>query len=204
MHEFELHRRFVAMWLLLWTVASVACSGDGRDQRRDPDPVTLTLLTHDSFDASERVLAAFTEATGIQINVVPAGDAGQLVNRAILSAGNPEGDVLFGIDGNLLEGALEANVFQVHRSSRLGVVDDAFELDPEGRVTPIDHGEVCLNVDLGWFDRHDVSAPDSLADLTDPTYRGLTVVENPATSTPGLAFLLATVATFGDLGWEAY
>ena len=73
--------------------------------------MTLTLLTHDSFDASEKVLAAFTDETGIEVRVVPAGDAGQLVNRAILSAGNPEGDVLFGIDDNLLAGALDAGVF---------------------------------------------------------------------------------------------
>ena len=182
-----------------------ACtSNEDEDPADVPEPVTLTLLTHDSFDASARVLASFTEQTGIDVEVVPAGDAGQLVNRAILSAGEPEGDVLFGLDNNQLNSALEAGVFSPHVSERLDVVDDAFELDPEHRVTPVDHGEVCLNIDPGWFAERGIRAPASLVELTDPAYRGLTVVENPATSTPGLAFLLATVARFGEQGWPEY
>ena len=182
-----------------------ACtSNEGEDAGGGPELVMLTLLTHDSFDVSARVFASFTEQTGIGVEVVPAGDAGQLVNRAILSAGEPEGDVLFGLDNNQVDSALDAGVFSPHVSERLDVVDDAFELDPEHRVTPVDHGEVCLNIDIAWFAERDVPAPTSLVQLTDPAYRGLTVVENPATSTPGLAFLLATVARFGEQGWPEY
>lgn len=165
--------------------------------------VTISLLTHDSFDVSRRVLADFERAHDVDVRIVPVGDAGTLVNRAILEAGNPEGDVLFGIDNNLLRPALDADVFTPYAPARLDVVDDAFELDPRHRVTPIDHGEVCLNDDLGYAWPNG-RAPTSLEDLTDPAYRDLTVVENPATSTPGLAFLLATIARFGDPGWESY
>ena len=185
-------------------VAGLLASACTSSSTTDAEPVTITLLTHDSFDASEDVFAGFTRETGIEVRVLPAGDAGQLVNRAILSAGNPEGDVLFGIDNNLLSGALDAGVFEPHASTRLSVVDDAYELDPEHRVTPIDHGEVCLNVDRAWFRDAGVPEPDDLGDLTDPAYRDLSVVENPATSTPGLAFLLATIASFGEPGWERY
>ena len=205
-----MRRRRWAALVTVFTVSALAVACTSSDPPNEAtgsassEPVTLTLLTHDSFDASEKVLAAFTDETGIDVRVVPAGDAGQLVNRAILSAGNPEGDVLFGIDDNLLAGALDAGVFAPYTSPRLDQVDDAYDVDPEHRVTPIDHGEVCLNVDIGWFDDHGLPAPTSLSDLTDPAYRGLTVVENPATSTPGLAFLLATVAEFGEQGWETY
>ncbi len=88
--------------------------------------------------------------------------------------------------------------------SGLDHVDDRYKLDPEGRATPIDHADVCLDIDKGWFASHGIAPPSELADLTKPQYRKLLVVENPATSTPGLAFLLATVARFGPSGWQGY
>jgi thiamine transport system substrate-binding protein len=71
-------------------------------------------------------------------------------------------------------------------------------------VTPIDHGEVCLNVDRSYFAERGLSPPATLDDLTLPRFRDLLVVENPATSSPGLAFLLATVARYGEDGWQGY
>jgi thiamine transport system substrate-binding protein len=181
-------------------LVSVACGGD----QTGGEPPTVTLLTHDSFDVTRSVLRAFEREHGVRVRLLPAGDAGTVVNRAILTAGNPEGDVLFGLDNNLLATALEADVFVPYRSPRLDAVDDAFELDPEHRVTPIDHGEVCVNYDREAFGPNGPPVPETLEDLTDPAYGDLLVVENPATSTPGLAFLLATIAEFGDPGWEGY
>lgn len=164
---------------------------------------TVTLVTHDSFDVSEDVLREFEEQEGLKVRILRAGDAGQMVNRAILTAGNPEGDVLFGIDDNLLHDALEAGVFDAYSSPRLSVVPDEYELDPGSRVTPIDHGDVCVNYDVDWFASRGLAPPATLQDLADPVYRGLLIVQNPATSTPGLAFMLATIARYGD-GWETY
>ena len=127
-----------------------------------------------------------------------------MVNRALLTKGNPQGDVLFGIDNNLLSRALDAGLFEAYTPDGLDGVDDRYELDPESRVTPVDHADVCLDVDKGWFASHGIAPPADLADLTQPQYRKLLVVENPATSTPGLAFLLATVARFGPSGWQDY
>ena len=187
--------------LLATALVAIGCGGP----ESGTEPRTVTLLTHDSFDVSSSVLRAFERESGIRVRLLAAGDAGQLVNRAILSAGNPEGDVLFGVDNNLLATALEQDVFIPYASPRLGAVDDGYELDPQHRATPIDHGEVCVNVDLDYFARPGARRPpEDLDDLTDPAYRDLLVVENPATSTPGLAFLLATVAAYGEPGWEAY
>jgi thiamine transport system substrate-binding protein len=192
--------------LAVLVLAASACTGDRQDPDPGPpeEPVIVTLLTHDSFDVSNDVVRAFERESGIGLRIVPAGDAGQLVNRAILTAGNPEGDVLFGIDDNLLPGAVDASVFEPYESPELSRVDDAFELDPTHSVTPIDRGDVCLNVDRAWFSDRDLAPPADISDLTDPAYRGLTVVENPATSTPGLAFLLATVARFGEPAWQTF
>ena len=179
---------------------TLAVSGCG-----DSDaPTEVVLVTHESFEVSDGVVEAFEEETGLTLRVLKAGDAGEIVARALLTAGTPEGDVLFGIDSNLLARALAADLFEPYASPGLDQVDARYVLDPEHRATPIDHGEVCLNYDRAWFAARGIDAPRALDDLVEPRYRGLLVAQNPATSTPGLAFLLATVARYGDPGWQEF
>lgn len=158
----------------------------------------LTVVTHDSFNVSADVLAQFESETGYTVEILRSGDTGRLVNQAVLSAGNPLGDVLFGIDNTFLSRALENDVFVPYQSPMLDVVDERFILDEDGRVTPIDYGDVCLNYDIAYFEDNDLAVPQSLRDLTAPAYDGLLIAQNPATSSPGLAFLMATVAEFGE------
>lgn len=191
---------------LALAVTATACEqqpDDEPDQATDEEAaeVTLRLLTHDSFDISEEVLAGFEEQTGTAVEVIPAGDAGTVVNQAILTRDAPQGDVLFGIDNTFLTRAFEHDLFVAYESPALEHVDPDVILDEEHRVTPIDRGDVCLNFDRGWFEEHEVPVADDLADLTDEAYEDLLVVTNPATSSPGLAFLLATVERFGEDGW---
>jgi thiamine transport system substrate-binding protein len=172
------------------------------DDDGDLAGTTLTLVTHDSFDVSEDVLAGFTDETGIEVTIAPTGDAGSMVNQAILTKDDPLGDVLFGVDNTFLSRALDEDLFLPYESPLLTSVSDDLLVDDEHRVTPIDRGDVCLNHDVAWFDDHpDVPVPTDLADLTDPAYDGLLTVMNPATSSPGLAFLLATVERFGEDGY---
>jgi thiamine transport system substrate-binding protein len=177
--------------------AAAAASGS-------PDGGTVVLVTHDSFAISKPVKAAFERETGLTLRVLATGDAGEALNRALLTAGKPEGDVFFGVDNNLLTRALSHDLFVPYRPAALGSVDRRYDLDPMHRLVPVDHGEVCLNYDKAWFAAHTLAPPRTLDDLTRPAYRGLLVVESPATSTPGLAFLLATVARYGQRGWQAY
>ena len=65
-------------------------------------------------------------------------------------------------------------------------------------------GQSRSDCDRAWFEEAGIEPPDALEDLIAPEYKGLTVVENPATSSPGLAFLLATVAHFGEDGYKDY
>jgi thiamine transport system substrate-binding protein len=173
-------------------------------------PVTITLLTHDSFDVSKSVLHGFEDATGITVHVVTVGDAGQLANRLILDAGNPEGDVAFGVDNSQIADLFARDVFAPYTPQGFAVVPERYaSIDPEHRVTPIDHGEVCVNDDLSAFlppgsRAIGTPAPVSLDDLIDPRYAGQLIVENPATSSPGLDFLLTTVAAYGDPGYLDY
>jgi thiamine transport system substrate-binding protein len=164
----------------------------------------ITLLTYDAFTEPD-ALAQFTKETGIAVKVAKGGDAGTLVNKAILTAGRPEGDVLWGVDNTLLSRAIDGKVFTPYESSQLGqLAPDAVSLVPGHEVTPVDSGDVCLNIDKGWFASKGLKPPTTFEDLIDPANKGLLVVENPASSSPGLAFLLATIAHFGDPGYEQY
>jgi thiamine transport system substrate-binding protein len=128
-----------------------------------------------------------------------------MVSKAALTAGNPEGDVMWGVDNTLLSRALAAEVFDPYASKELAAIDPALTaLVPGNEATPVDSGDVCLNYDIAWFAERGLEPPATLADLTDPAYRDLLVVQNPASSSPGLAFLLATVASFGTDGWQQY
>ena len=186
--------------VLLLAALGAGCggSGDGSSSKE------VVLVTHDSFAIPKQVKAAFERESGLKLRILQGGDAGETVNRALLTKGNPQGDVLFGIDNNLLSRALDEDLFEPYEANGLDRVDSRFLLDPTHRVTPIDHGDVCLNIDRMWFASRDIAPPHTLADLTEPRYRKLLVVENPATSAPGLAFMLATVARFGEPGWQEY
>jgi thiamine transport system substrate-binding protein len=164
----------------------------------------VVLVTHDSFAISKPVLRAFERETGLALRILQTGDAGEALNRALLTVGNPQGDVFFGVDNNLLSRALGEDLFEQYESPELAAVDPSYVLDEQHRVTPVDHGEVCLNVDRGWFESRSLGPPRGFDDLVAQRYRGLLVVENPATSTPGLAFLLATIARYGREGWQPW
>jgi thiamine transport system substrate-binding protein len=186
----------VAAMLAAGVVAAGGCGSD------EAAPKDVVLVTHDSFAVSKPVKAAFEKQTGLTLRILQAGDAGEALNRALLTAGKPQGDVLFGVDDNLLSRAVDGDLFDEYRSPELDAVDRQFE-PPDDKVTPIDHGEVCLNIDRGWFASHGLAPPRTLEELTLERYRNLLVVENPATSSPGLAFLFATVSRFGDK-WTGY
>lgn len=160
---------------------------------------TVRLLAHDSFLLSPEVLQTFTEETGVEVEVLSGGDAGSMVAGAVLAAGAPTADVVFGADNTLVQKAIDAGVFEPYPATDRDSLDPAIAsyLDTDA-VTPIDYGDVCVNIDDAWFSRAGIAPPASLEDLIDPTYRDLLVVQDPATSSPGLAFLLATISRFGD------
>jgi thiamine transport system substrate-binding protein len=171
------------------------------------DEVTLVLVTHDSFALSEGTLQQFTDETGIRVEVQSGGDAGELVNKLVLTADSPLGDVVFGIDNTFASRAAGNGVLEEYVSGDLTDAEAPYLL-PDGSggeyLTPIDSGDVCVNVDHGWFEEAGIPEPQTLDDLIDPAYEGLLVVEAANSSSPGLAFLLATIAAYGEDGWHDY
>ncbi len=160
---------------------------------------TVRLITHDSFAASEGVIESFEDQTGIDVELITGEDTGSVLAQLILTKENPIADVVFGIDNTHLQQALAEELFVPYRSTLISTVPAELQLDPENRVTPIDYGDVCVNY---WKDALDGPPPESLEDLT--AHAGDFVTQNPETSSPGLAFLFATIARFGEEGWEDY
>jgi len=169
-----------------------------------PRTATLIVMTHDSFSASEEVIRNFEEANHVDVVFLASGDSGTALNKAILNKNAPFADVFFGVDNTYLSRALDEGIFQKYNSPLLALIPDEYELDPEYSALPVDLGDVCINYDIAWFSTHDLPVPDALEDLLMPEYNNLLVVENPATSSPGLAFLLATIAEFGEDGYLDY
>ncbi len=190
---------------MIRTIAGLAASGLLLAGCTGGGDAPLRLLTHDSFDVSTSVLEAFTAETGIEVEVIEIGDAGSALNRVILTKDDPDGDLLFGVDNTFLTRALAEDLFLAYSAEGLGSVDPAF-LPADDRVTPVTVGDVCVNYDRAWFAQADLEIPDDLEALARPEYASLLVAQNPATSSPGLAFLLASIERFGEDGafefWE--
>lgn len=179
-------RTMGASFLALTVCATfvTSCTRSADDSRTDNTATEITLVAYDSFTPPEEIFNSFTEQTGVTVKVITAGDTGTMVSKAILTAGNPEGDVMWGVDNTFLSRALSANVF------------DSYE--------PVDEGDICVNYDKAWFNDRALAVPTSFEDLVRPEYKGLLTVQDPVNSSPGLGFLLGTIAHFGADNWTTY
>jgi thiamine transport system substrate-binding protein len=193
--------------ILLFSMVVPACStppaSSGTPAETSPsggvtaEPTVLNVMTHDSFSASESVISAFEQEYNVKINFIKSGDAGAALNKAILTKDAPLADVFYGVDNTFLSRALSAGIFEAYQSPGLSDIPAQFVSDPTYQALPVDYGFVCLNYDKAYFTDKNLAIPASFEDLLQPEYKGLLVVENPATSSPGLAFLLATIVHFG-------
>ena len=193
----------VAVSLAAVSAVAAACSLSGGSGSTQQTP-TVTLVTHDSFLAPQDVLDAFQKQSGIKVSVLKQGDAGALTNKLVLTKANPIGDVAYGVDSTFAARALGEGVFEPYTSPEADRGPQLYAIDPEHRLSAVDIGDVCVNVDTGYFATKDIPAPTSYEDLTDPKYKDLMVAEDPATASPGLAFLLGTIAKYGEQGWQDY
>jgi len=193
-------KKYIASLFCVVAIFS-GCAGS-----KEQETTKLTLLAYDSFLPTEGIFDTFTKETGINVEVVLGGDTGQLISKAILTSGNPEGDVLWGVDNTFLTRAINGEIFAPYTSPLTkNMAADVVELTQlEGVVTPVDTGDVCINYDKKWFSERSITPPQSLEDLALPIYKDLLVVQNPASSSPGLAFLLSTISSFGENGWQNY
>ncbi|MFJ8468402.1 thiamine ABC transporter substrate-binding protein [Streptomyces swartbergensis] len=184
---------------------TLAACGSSDGGQGSGDSKTVTLVSHNSWAASKDVIAAFEKQSGYKVNVLEDGDAGQAVNKAILTKDNPQGDVFFGVDNTLLSRALDNGLFQPYEAKGSDRIAPEYRADQDKhRVTPVDTGDICVNYDKKYFADHKLDPPRGFDDLVKPQYKNLLVTENASTSSPGLGFLLGTAAKYGDDGWQDY
>ena len=155
-------------------------------------------MVHSAFDIGEEIIAEFEEANNAKIVILEAGSSGEVLNRAVLEKGNPSADLLYGIDNTFLGRALKEAIFVPYESPMMSNVPDHLVLDESFHVTPVDYGYVNINYDKAALEEAGVQPPATLEELTQPEWEGKLVVQNPSTSSPGLAFLIATVSYFGE------
>jgi thiamine transport system substrate-binding protein len=172
-----------ALLITLLVLGITACTTSSNTST-DATPDEVTLLAYDAFTPQKGIFDAFTAATGAKVKVVTGGDSGVLISKAILTAGTPEGDVLWGLDNTLLSRAQKAELLTSYE--------------------PVDTGDICVNYDKQWFASRNIAPPTSLEDLANPTYKNLLVTQDPVASSPGLGFLLSTIAHFGADNWQGY
>ncbi len=190
----------------LLTIAALGLAGcsvaDQAPDANDDTEASVTIMTHDSFNVPEELVTAFEEETGYSVTTTSPGDAGAVLNQLILQKDNPTVDGVYGIDNYSAETLLAEDMLTPHDAD-LGSADQfTVASDTEGHLAPIDHGQVCVNMDNEWFEAEGLATPETLEDLTDPAYEGLFVTTDPTTSSPGLAFLVATIAATDD--WQTY
>jgi thiamine transport system substrate-binding protein len=196
-------RRVLTAAACLSLVAGCSLSGGGSSAPAAGDHV-VTLVTHDSFVAKQETLDAFKASSGITIKQVANGDAGALTNKLVLTKSNPIGDIAFGVDSTFASRALSEGVFAEYASPEATKGAQRYQVDGSNKLHAVDVGDVCLNVDIAGLAAKGVPEPKSYDDLLDPKYRDLLVVEDPATSSPGLAFLLGTIGKYGPTSWTEY
>lgn len=184
--------------VLALTLASCSAETSEDDGGAAEPTGTVTVVVHDSIVISDESKAAFEEESGLALEVVSAGDGGALANQLVLTKDSPLGDVAYGIDNSFASRAVSEGVFAPYTSPVQPELSAQLAADQTGTLTAVDYGDVCMNVDTEWFEENGSLAPVTLEDLTKPVYENLTVVSNPATSSPGLAFLFATIGAFGD------
>ncbi|MEU6555476.1 thiamine ABC transporter substrate-binding protein [Streptomyces sp. NPDC046915] len=200
------NKTFVAVAVGLGLVALPVLTGCGASNGKgSADSRTVTLVSHDSWAVSKNVRKDFEKQSGYKLRVLKDGDAGQAVNKAILTKDNPQGDVFFGVDNTLLSRALDKGLFQSYEPKGSDLILPQYRVDQDKhRVTPVDTGDICVNYDKAYFSEHKLTPPQSFADLAKPEYKNLLVTENAATSSPGLGFLLGSAAKYGDGDWQDY
>jgi thiamine transport system substrate-binding protein len=192
-------------FLVLTSFLIFSCqSTENLPENNNSQPKSLVVMTHDSFSVSEDVIKSFESQNNVKINFLLSGDTGAAINRAILTKNSPQADVFYGIDNTFMSRALSEEIFEPYASSALVNIRDDLKLDPSNRLLPVDFGDVCINYDKAYFQDRSISVPRLLSELTSEQYKGLLVVENPATSSPGLAFLMATIAEYGEEGYIQY
>lgn len=165
---------------------------------------SITILDHGAFDyAFGAAKPLFEQLTGATVTNHAADDAGTALQLAAqdIAAGGGTFDILYGVDNVLMGQAIKEGVFAPYTPLQAQRVQQEYRfvptIDGAWAATPVDTGFIAINVDP----RSGITV-DSMDDLV--THADEFVTQDPRFSSPGLGFLISTVATYGEGGYLDY
>lgn len=186
--------RPIFLFIMLWLLFPASAGAD-----------RISVLTHNSFNVSKEAAAEFEKRTGHTLEFVAGGDGMALITQCILNRDRPRYDLVYGLDNSFLSRVLNRfDIFEPTSPKGAESLRPELRLDPQGRLWPVDFGDVTFNYDLKYLKENGLPVPRALKDLTDPIWKDRVVVSNPQSSSPGMAFLLLTAAVFGEDGYLDY
>lgn len=177
----------VSIALLALVTTSSAIAADAKP--------TLSVYVYDSFVAKgglgPEIFPAFEKKCGCELKVQSSGDGGQLLTRLQLDAerGKPGAQVVLGLDEPTFDRArpwLEGGTDWLPRGAR----DLHSDLKHTPGFYPFDYGFFSFIADHQALNEAKLSVPKKLTDLLAPQWKRNVILEDPRTSTPGLAFVL--------------
>ena len=166
---------------------------DGKDTG---DDCVLTIVTYDIIAITDDVLNEFTNQTGVQVEMIRTDDAGGILEHLLLTKDNPQADLALGLDNTYLQTAFQFDLLAEH-GAQIPVLDSKATIPYNGnKAVPFDQGYICLNADTQALSDNNLSFPTTLEELTAPEWKGKTAFPSPVTSSPGRAFMVASIDYF--------
>ncbi|MBB6478988.1 thiamine ABC transporter substrate-binding protein [Spirochaeta isovalerica] len=192
---------FKAVLIIALITASLNLYANGQSDKAkagNSGPEKLVVYSYDTFasewGAGPSIIAEFEQKYGVEVELHAPGDGVTVMSQLILEKDNPRADVVVGLDNNLLAKALEEKILESYKSPELEKVKSDLLFDSSYNLLPFDFGYFAI-----CYDSEKLSdLPESLEDLTEEKYRDSLVLMDPRTSTPGLGFLLWTIAVYGE------
>ncbi len=188
-------RKMLFTAAIVLAAASMLCAS-GTDESD-----ALTVYAYDSFSGDwgpgGTLIPEFEEKTGIDVNLVSAGDALEMLSRIELEGEDTEADVILGVTDDFAYRAYP--YLEPYSSPLIEDIPEELLFDPEDRLLPFDYGAFAFV----WDSECGLEKPQSLSDLTKPGYKDKVILIDPRTSSVGLGLLLWTYNIYGD-GWHSW
>jgi len=169
--------------------------------------VVYTYSSFASWGAAPFIEEAFEKKHDVDVQFVATGDARMMLTKLLTEreAGRPGADVFVGVGSVDLSMARGEDLFVPLTGEdipNLASVREDLLIDPTNSLIPYEHSYVTLVYDSQVLAVEDV--PLTFEQLLDPKYKKMLILEDPRTSSVGLAFLLWTIHQYGDPGYLDY
>ncbi len=200
-----MRKRTILLVLAVFLIPTLL-TARGVNENPENQTRSITVYAYDSFVSEwgpgPLVVPKFEEKTGIKVQLISAGNGGELLGKLQLEQHNPQADVVIGISNELIHETIATNLLKPYESPVLSQIPEFLHFDPTYSLLPFDYGNYAFVYDSEKVD----NPPKSLDDLLDPAWERSIILMDPRTSSVGMGLLEWTVAIYGDnylQWWEA-